>query len=153
MHRAHVKNAAAALLVHLPKNRTRGEECAIEVYRQRRFQFAKESSSSGATTWMPALLTRISTRPYAAMASLTPASTCDSLPTSIPIPSARCPDSCISAAAALRSTVSRSAMTILGAFARKGSGDFFANTTRGARDDGNLIFKTHVAAPYELRTV
>src|SRR5262245_24741686 len=77
------------------------------------FHLANSNWSRGATIWIPALLTRMSSRPNAAIALAMPASTCGSLLTSIATPTARLPDASSSFAAALAPCWFRSAMTIL----------------------------------------
>src|ERR1700704_2476501 len=77
------------------------------------FHLANSNSSRGATIWMPALLTRMSSRPNAAIAFAMPASTCGSLVTSMATPTARLPDASSSFAAESAPCWFRSAMTTL----------------------------------------
>src|ERR1700756_4308382 len=65
----------------------------------RRFQSANGSSSSGATIWIPALLTSMSIRPKADTAAAMPDSTSDSLVTSIATAITRAPELSSSSAA------------------------------------------------------
>src|SRR5271166_2075195 len=76
-----------------------------------RFQSAKGKSTSGRTTWMPALLTRISTFPYFATVSATPFSTCASSVTFMATAKASALRALISAAVASAALRSRSAIT------------------------------------------
>src|SRR5262245_19763642 len=77
------------------------------------FHLANSNWSRGATIWIPALLTRMSSRPNAAIALAMPASTCCSLLTSIATPTARLPAPSSSFAAASAPCWFRSAMTTL----------------------------------------
>src|SRR5713101_4651154 len=77
------------------------------------FHLAKGKSSSGATIWMPALLTRMSRRPKVLIAFAMPASTCSSEVTSMATPMARRSDPPSSAAAASAPAWFRSAMATL----------------------------------------
>src|ERR1700737_1087716 len=76
-----------------------------------RFQSAKGKTTSGRTTWMPALLTRISTFPYFATVSATPFSTCASSVTFMATAKASALRALISPAVASAALRSRSAMT------------------------------------------
>src|ERR1700728_199237 len=77
----------------------------------RRFQSAYGSSSSGATIWIPALLTSTSMRPKAATTAAVPDSTSDSLVTSMAMAMACSPERSSSSAAAGPPVESRSAIT------------------------------------------
>src|SRR5580658_1494571 len=78
-----------------------------------RFQSANGSSSSGATIWIPALLTRTSIRPKAETAAAMPDSTSDSLVTSIATAMMRWPDPSSCSAVACAAVAFRSAITTL----------------------------------------
>src|SRR5690242_4785428 len=83
------------------------------------FHLANGNSSSGATIWMPALLTRMSRRPKALAALAMPASTCSSEVTSIATPMARRSAPPSSDAAASAPAWFRSAMATLAPSRRK----------------------------------
>src|SRR5580658_2894116 len=76
-----------------------------------RFHSANGSSSSGATIWMPALLTSTSIRPKTEIAAAMPDSTSDSLVTSIATAMTRSPELSSSSAAARAAVKLRSAIT------------------------------------------
>ena len=106
------------------------------------FHLANSNSSIGATIWMPALLTRMSTRPKASTALAMPASTCvlvghvhgdaDGAPL---------------AAELGRGGVGAFLVEVgdgdLGALAHEDAGDLLADAARGAGDDGDLVLETH----------
>ena len=75
------------------------------------FQSAKGKSTSGFTIWMPALLTRMSMRPYLVMVSATPFSTSASSVTFMATAKASPPLALISAAVLAAASRLRSAIT------------------------------------------
>src|SRR5262249_2452876 len=77
------------------------------------FHLANSNSTTGATIWMPALLTRTSIAPNALITAAIPASTCSSLATSMATPAARLPLASSSRAVASAAFRSRSAIAIL----------------------------------------
>src|SRR5208337_247502 len=89
VHRAHVDDASAALLVHLLSAARVVRKAPSRWMASSCFHLAKGNSSSGATIWTPALLTRMSRRPKVLITFAMPVSTCSSDVTSIATPRAR----------------------------------------------------------------